>query len=87
MNLEKSKSLKTWLKDNFVVVFFLVLAVVCYFISGVQPAVFLQEIVSRFQRNAFLILALIIPVIAELGLNFGMVIGAIAGQIGILFAV
>lgn len=87
MNLEKSKSLKTWLKDNFVVVFFLVLAVVCYFISGVQPAVFLQEIVSRFQRNAFLILALIIPVIAGLGLNFGMVIGAIAGQIGILFAV
>lgn len=85
--MEKNKSFNTWLKENFVVLFFLVLAVVCYFVSGVQPSVFLQEIVSRFQRNAFLILALIIPVIAGLGLNFGMVIGAIAGQIGILFAV
>ena len=76
-----------WVKEHFVVVFFFVLAVACYFISGVRPAVFLQEIVSRFQRNAFLILSLIIPVVAGLGLNFGMVIGAIAGQIGILYSV
>ena len=87
MKLDKSKGLTQWLKDNFVVVFFFILAVLCYFVSGVAPAVFLQEIVSRFQRNAFLILALIIPVVAGLGLNFGMVIGAIAGQIGILFSI
>ncbi|HBV67685.1 MAG TPA: ABC transporter permease [Clostridiales bacterium] len=44
---------------------------------------FLTELSSRFFRNAFLVLSLIIPVVAGLGLNFGIVVGAMAGQIAI----
>jgi simple sugar transport system permease protein len=38
-------------------------------------------VITRIGRNTFTVLALIIPVIAGLGLNFGMVIGAVAAQI------
>jgi simple sugar transport system permease protein len=45
-----------------------------------------QEAVIRLARNSFLVLSLIIPVTAGLGLNFVIVLGAMAGQAG-LFAV
>jgi simple sugar transport system permease protein len=49
------------------------------------PAVFIvNTLLSRITRNSFLVLALVIPVIAGLGLNFGIVIGAMAGQFGII---
>ncbi|MBI4586359.1 MAG: ABC transporter permease [Planctomycetes bacterium] len=41
---------------------------------------------QQFSRNVFLVLALIIPVVAGLGLNFAVVVGAMAGQLAILTA-
>ena len=41
---------------------------------------------TRLGRNAFLILSLLIPVMAGMGMNFGMTLGAMAGQIGLIFA-
>ncbi|MCL1941624.1 MAG: ABC transporter permease, partial [Synergistaceae bacterium] len=38
----------------------------------------------RIGRNCFLILSLLIPIMAGMGLNFGMVLGAMAGQIGLI---
>jgi simple sugar transport system permease protein len=35
-------------------------------------------------RNIFLILSLLIPIMAGMGLNFGMTLGAMAGQIGLI---
>jgi len=46
----------------------------------------LDEIVQLSLSNAFLVLALIIPILAGVGFNFGIVIGAMAGQIGIILA-
>ena len=43
------------------------------------------EVGERVFRNLFLVLALIIPVVAGLGLNFAIVVGAMAGQIGLMF--
>lgn len=68
-------------------IFFVVIAVAAYIVSGVAPFIFLQEIASRFCRNAFLVLALVIPVAAGLGLNFSIVIGAMAGQMAIIHTV
>ncbi|MCX7780504.1 MAG: ABC transporter permease [Negativicutes bacterium] len=49
------------------------------------PLVFvLNELVTRLSRNLFLVLSLIIPVLAGMGLNFALVIGAMAGQIGLI---
>lgn len=82
-----SKSILSFLQRNAVVLIFLFLSVAGYFVSGTTPAFFLQEIVSRFTRNAFLVLSLIIPVVAGIGLNFAIVLGAMAGQMGMIHTV
>lgn len=52
-----------------------------------MPAPFLvMEIMKRLSRNLFLVLSLIIPVVAGMGLNFGIVLGALAGQIALILA-
>ncbi|MCL1849489.1 MAG: ABC transporter permease [Clostridiales bacterium] len=72
--------------DNIVPLIFIIFTAVCLLLSnGVSFAFFLNELSSRFFRNAFLVLSLIIPVVAGLGLNFGIVVGAMAAQLAILF--
>ena len=44
----------------------------------------LNEISTRLGRNAFLILSLLIPIMAGMGLNFGMTLGAMAGEIALI---
>ena len=46
----------------------------------------LMEIVTRLARNSFMVLSLIIPVVAGMGLNFGIVLGALAGQIALILS-
>lgn len=57
-------------------------------IAAKQPLSFvLGELVTRFGRNTFLVLALLIPVMAGMGLNFAMVIGAMAAQISVFIVI
>ncbi len=52
-----------------------------------MPGQFLfMELVKRMARNSFLVLSLIIPVVAGMGLNFGIVLGALAGQIALILS-
>ena len=63
----------------------LLFAVLCAagaWVAHLSPEFLLREMLSRFARNALLVTALLIPILAGLGLNFGIVIGAMAGQIG-----
>lgn len=58
-------------------------AVLCLFgiiVAKITPAFLLGEMLVRIGRNSVLILALLFPILAGLGLNFGIVIGAMAGQ-------
>jgi simple sugar transport system permease protein len=62
----------------------LLFAVLCLFgiiVAEISPSFLLREILARFARNGVLVLSLLIPILAGLGLNFGMVVGAMAGQI------
>jgi simple sugar transport system permease protein len=62
----------------------LLFAALCVFgiiVAEIQPSFLLREILARFARNGVLVLSLLIPILAGLGLNFGMVVGAMAGQI------
>ena len=59
---------------------FIIICAVCIPISGFSPGYLLNEIVTRLGRNAFLILSLLIPIMAGMGLNFGMTLGAMAGK-------
>ena len=79
------KKINVWdlLFQNKVVFIFLVLCVAAT-IASKQPLTFvIPELFTRIARNSFIVLSLIIPVIAGMGLNFGIVIGAMAAQIAI----
>ena len=79
--------LKTFVSDNKVILMFIVLSIVCILISGANVSYVAGEVFSRFGRNTCLVLALIIPCMAGLGMNFGIVVGAIAAQISIFWIV
>lgn len=90
MNKNKKKSggnrMFDLARNNSVPLMFIIICAVCIPLSGFSPGYLLNEIVTRLGRNAFLILSLLIPIMAGMGLNFGMTLGAMAGQIGLIFA-
>ena len=81
------KSLKRTLFDNKVIFMFVVLCVACMLIADTSVSYIATEVFTRFGRNTCLVLALIIPCMAGLGMNFGIVVGAIAAQIAVFFVV
>jgi len=89
-NLNKKSpmdAVKRFLFDNKVILMFVVLSIACILISGANISYVAGEVFSRFGRNTCLVLALIIPCMAGLGMNFGIVVGAIAAQISIFWVV
>ena len=80
-----SNSILELIRNNSVPLMFIIICAVCIPISGFSPGYLLNEIVTRLGRNAFLILSLLIPIMAGMGLNFGMTLGAMAGEIGLIF--
>ena len=80
-----SNSIIELVRNNSVPLMFVIICAVCIPLSGFSPAYLLNEIMTRLGRNAFLILSLLIPIMAGMGLNFGMTLGAMAGQIGFIF--
>lgn len=72
------------LQNNSVPLMFVLICAVCIPLSGFSPGYLLNEILTRIGRNTFLILSLLIPIMAGMGLNFGMTLGAMAGQIGLI---
>lgn len=80
-----SKRAQSLLLNNVVTIVFIAFAIVGYIFSGdYTPSSFINELAIRFFRNALLIISLIIPVIAGLGLNFGIVVGALVGMLSII---
>ncbi len=73
-----------FLGNNSVPLMFILICAVCIPVSGFSPAYLLNEITTRLGRNAFLILSLLIPIMAGMGLNFGMTLGAMAGEIALI---
>ena len=72
--------------DNLVSIIFLVVSFLAIPVSGLSAHHIIAEILTRIGRNSFLVFALILPIMAGMGINFGMVLGAMAGQIGLIFA-
>ena len=79
-----SEKLLGFIRNNSVPLMFVVICAVCIPISGFSPSYLINEIVTRMGRNVFLILCLLIPIMAGMGLNFGMTLGAMAGQIALI---
>src|SRR5690554_1410098 len=86
MNKFKDKSLEI-LNENKVVLLFVLLCIGAIYASK-SPLTFVGgELFTRIGRNGFTVLALLIPVLAGMGLNFGITIGAIAAQIAVFWVV
>lgn len=73
------------LRNNAVTVMFVVLCTLCLIYSGMTVPYVLYELFGRLSRNAFIVLALIIPIVAGMGINFAITIGAMAAQISALW--
>jgi simple sugar transport system permease protein len=78
------KELGGLVRNNTVPIMFVLICAVCIPLSGFSAGYLLDEIITRMGRNIFLILSLLIPIMAGMGLNFGMTLGAMAGQIGLI---
>ena len=83
---EWGRALRRFLSDNIVPIMFVLICAYCIPRADLSWNYRLNEGMTRLGRNAFLILSLLIPVMAGMGMNFGMTLGAMAGQIGLIFA-
>lgn len=71
---------------HLVPIMFMVICLIGYILSGAQIGFITSELANRLVRNTFLVLSLIIPIIAGMGINFGIPLGAMAAQVGLIFS-
>ena len=83
-NRSFGKKLLGFIGNNTVPIMFIIICIVCIPLSGFSLSYLANEIVTRMGRNLFLILCLLIPIMAGMGLNFGMTLGAMAGEIALI---
>ena len=79
------KDYRTIMRDNAVTNMFVVLCILSIICSGQSLSYVAYELFGRLTRNAFIVLALIIPIVAGMGINFAITIGAMAAQIAALW--
>ncbi|MBI9013151.1 MAG: hypothetical protein JEZ08_13035 [Clostridiales bacterium] len=80
-------TIKKFISGNTVTLTFTVMVVLGLFMTKQMPFFIVSELVQNFTQYSFLALALLIPVMAGMGFNFSIVIGAMAGNFAILMAV
>ncbi|GAB6179743.1 ABC transporter permease [Desulfotomaculum defluvii] len=75
------------LRINFVPLVFILLFLVSWHLSGMSITFVINEVITRFIRDGILVLALLVPIAAGMGLNFAITIGAICAQVGLLLVI
>lgn len=86
-DLRKQIDFGTVLRNNAVTIMFVALCIVCLYFSGLTVPYVMYELFGRLSRNAFIVLALILPIVAGMGINFAVTIGAMAAQIAALWVI
>ena len=79
--------LREIMQKNAVTVMFVVLCLIGLVCSGQTVSYVMYELFGRLSRNSFIVLALIIPIIAGMGINFAITIGAMAAQVAALWVI
>ena len=80
-------SIKNIFKNYTVPCVFLILGIIGFFIADLPIKMFINDIIERISRNFFIVLSLIIPIMAGMGINFALTVGAMAGQLALIFVV
>lgn len=86
-DLRKKINFAEVLRANAVTIMFVILCIVGLAFSGQTVSYVMYELFSRLSRNAFIVLALILPIVAGMGINFAITIGAMAAQISALWVI
>ncbi len=82
MNKDFSKQIRRFM----VPILFMVICGIGLIIAKPPVASITSELATRMVRNTFFVLSLLIPIMAGMGINFGIPLGAMSGQIGLIFA-
>ena len=81
------KTLKNIFKDYTVPCIFILLGIIGFIISGLSFKMVINDLIERLGRNLFIVLSLIIPISAGMGINFALTVGAMAGQLAVIAVV
>ncbi len=65
---------------------FIIISILAIKPSGLPPSYIAEQVLVRLFRNSFLVLALLLPIMAGMGINFALTLGAMAGQMGLIAA-
>ena len=82
-----SRAILENVKKYAVTYLFIALSVCFIVVSGLDMSFVSSQLLLRLNRNAFIVLALIIPIVAGMGINFAITIGAMAAQIAALWVI
>ncbi|MGE5633516.1 MAG: ABC transporter permease subunit [Caulobacteraceae bacterium] len=83
--MAKSKTtVRDFISRNMVIILFLIISGIAIPFSKYTGQYLVQEVVTRLGRDSFLVLALLLPVMAGMGINFGLALGAFSGQIALI---
>jgi simple sugar transport system permease protein len=83
----RRRGVGTRIGNQAVPILFAVLCLYGIWVAKITPPFLIGEMLVRVGRNSVLVLALLIPILAGLGLNFGIVMGAMAGQLAAILIV
>lgn len=83
-NVPAGARLKELARNNAVPIMFIVICTIFIPMAGFTPGYLINEIVTRMGRNLFLVLCLLFPIMAGLGLNFAMTLGAMGAEIAVI---
>lgn len=72
------------LLDNSVLLLFIVICGVGLIYANQPSSYIVEQVVTRFFRNIILVLSLLVPVWAGMGLNFSIVVGAMSAQAALI---
>ncbi|NLT36506.1 MAG: ABC transporter permease [Gaiellales bacterium] len=75
---------KRFLVRYSVPLFFAAMAVVAFAYAGLSWRFVANEVLTRFARDSIMALAMVVPIVAGMGLNFGVTFGALGGQLAMI---
>ena len=83
-NIPAGKRLLELAQNNTVPIMFIIICAIFIPMAGFTPSYLLNEIITRMGRNLFLVLCLLFPIMAGMGMNFAMTLGAMGAELAII---
>lgn len=71
-------------RNNAVPIMFIIICAIFIPMAGFTPGYLINEIITRMGRNLFLVLCLLFPIMAGMGMNFAMTLGAMGAELAII---